>query len=201
VKNYPTLITAIIFFLILNTLYFWESKLGGYAMALALLLIIVGGVLAISLIYQLYLAIKEKLANRKRLISIVGISAVLILSFFYPYGLINYEKFGAKDVLIAEREGAANCYTTLKLKANNKFIEKSICFGVSEVSGEYSIKGDSIFFSNVRSGRGENEYYQFAVVTRSDFQNQKILGELKRFKNYNDTLPYGLFITKNEFKK
>lgn len=115
-------------------------------------------------------------------------------------GIFGFGNRGPKDLLIAEREGAANCYTTLKLKADNKFIEESVCFGMSEIRGTYSRKGDSIFFSNIELGRGESEYYQFAVIS-SEFQNEKILGELKRFKNYSDTLPHDLFITKNEFKK
>jgi hypothetical protein len=201
-KRYSLVIPVVIFFLIINTLYFWESKLGGYAMLLTLLLIITYIILSVSLFYQFYLAIREKFANRSRLIISGIVATVLILSFFYPFGVINYQKFEAKDLLIAGREGVANCNTTLKLKANNNFIEQSVCFGVYEVHGRYSIKGDSIFFSNIQLGRGENEYYQFAVITKSEFQDGgKILGELKRFKNYNDTLPHDLFITKNEFKK
>ena len=122
------------------------------------------------------------------------------LIFFWPNGIINFEKLEGSDLLIAGREGAANCTTTFKLKANNKFTEKSICFGMSEVRGDYSLKGDSIFFSNVKLGRVEKTYYQFAVIKQSDFQNEKIIGELKRFMNYSDTLPHDLWITKNELK-
>ena len=170
-------------------------------MFLGFILIIAFGILGISFLWQLYMAIQERFSNKSRIISIVGVSIVLILSFFYPGGMINFVKFEAKDLLIAQREGAANCNTTLKLKANNKFIEQSICFGATEISGEYSIKGDSIFFSNIHLGRGETEYYQFAIITKIESQNKKILGALKRFKNYSDTLPHELFITKNEFKK
>jgi hypothetical protein len=142
----------------------------------------------------------ERFKNKRRVI-IVGVMAItLSLIFFWPIGVINFEKFEGDNLLIAEREGAANCHTSLKLKANKQFVEKNICFGVSEVRGNYSIKGDSIFFSNVRLGRDVNEYYQFAVIKQSDFQNKKIIGELKRFMNYNDTLPHDLFITKNELK-
>ena len=128
------------------------------------------------------------------------LAIVLGSAFFWPGGILDFEGLEARDLLVAGREGAANCHTTLQLKANNKFIEKSVCFGMTEIRGQYSIKGDSIFFSNVKLGRGENEYYQFAVISKSDLQNQKIFGELKRFKNYSDTLPHDLYITKNEFK-
>jgi len=142
----------------------------------------------------------EKLKKKRRIIIVGVMTTALSLIFFWPNGLINFEKLEGDNLFVAEREGAANCYTTLRLKANKKFVEKNICFGVTEVSGNYSIKGDSIFFSNVRLGRNVSEYYQFAVIKHSDLQNKKIVGELKRFMNYNDTLPQDLFITKNEFK-
>jgi len=201
VKKYRILTIALIFFLIINTQYFWESKLGIYAIPLALILFITFVGFGIILFYELYLVLREKFRNKTKFISIGGVSIVFILSFFYPFGVINFQKFEVKDLLIAEREGSANCLTILKLKANNKFVENSFCFGMIEVRGEYSIKGDSIFFSKVKSGRGKDEYYQFAVIERSEFQNDKTLTELKQFKNYNDTLPQFLFITKNELNK
>ena len=199
-KNKILLLTTFILLLIVNTTFFWEGKLGFFAMVLSLILVIVYGVLIISLLYQIYLAIREKFKSTQRLISISIVAVLLGLIYFKPDGIINFEKFQGKDLLIAEREGAANCYTTLKLKENSKFIEKSICFGVSEIKGKYSIKGDSIFFSDVQLGRDKSEYYQFAVIKQSASENKKIIGELKRFMNHGDTLPHELWITKNELK-
>ena len=199
-KNKILLLTAFILLLIVNTTFFWEGKFGSFAMILSLILVIVYGVLIISLLYQIYLAIREKFNCKQRLISISIVAVVLILIYIRPDGIINFEKFQGNDLLIAEREGAANCYTSLKLKENKKFIEKSICFGVSEITGKYSIKGDSIFFSDVQLGRDKSEYYQFAVIKQSASENKKIIGELKRFMNYSDTLPHELWITKNELK-
>ena len=199
-KNKILLLTSFILLLIVNTAFFWEGKLGSFAMVLSLILVIVYGALVISLLYQIYLAIQEKFKSTQRLISIGIVAVVLVLIYFRPDGIINFEKFQGNDLLIAEREGAANCYTTLKLKENNKFIEKSICFGVSEITGKYSIKGDSIFFSDVQLGRDKSEYYQFAVIKQSASESKKIIGELKRFMNYSDTLPHELWITKNELK-
>jgi hypothetical protein len=199
-KNKILPLTACILFLTVNTAFFWEGKLGPFAIILSLILVIVYGVLIISLLYQIYLEIREKFKNRQRLISITIVAVVLGLIYFRPDGIINFEKFQGNDLVIAEREGAANCYTTLKLKDNNRFVEKNICFGISEVTGKYSIKGDSIFFSDVQLGRDKSEYYQFAVIKQSAFENKKIIGELKRFMNYSDTLPHELWITKNELK-
>jgi len=199
-KNKVLLLTSFILLLIVNTAFFWEGKLGSFAMVQSLILVIVYGVLIISLLYQIYLAIREKFKSIQRLISIGIVAVVLVLIYFRPDGIINFEKFQGNDLLIAEREGAANCYTTLKLKENRKFIEKSICFGVSEITGKYSIKGDSIFFSDVQLGRDKSEYYQFAIIKQSASESKKIIGELKRFMNYSDTLPHELWITKNELK-
>ena len=184
----------------MNTSYFWMGKLGLLAIPFSIFLFLLYIFLAVAFLYQIYWVINEKLQNRKRNVLVVVMGVALSLVFLWQGGIINFEQYEDKDLFIAEREGAANCYTTLKLKANNKFVEKNICFGVSETSGKYLIKGDSIFFSNIQLGRGENEYYQFAIIKQSNFQNKKVLGELKRFKNYSDTLPHELFITKNEIK-
>ena len=186
--------------MIMNTSYLWESKLGLWAFPVFLFLLIFYFVLAITLIFQAYWIIKERFKNTKRNIIVGVMSLSLGIIFFWPNGIINFDRWQGNDLLIAGREGAANCTTTLKLKSNNKFIEKSICFGMSEVRGDYLLKGDSIFFSNVRLGRGGSQYYEFAVISPSEFQSQIIIGELKRFMNYSDTVPDPLFITKNEIK-
>lgn len=184
----------------MNTSYVWEGKLELWAFPVFIFLLVFYIVLAIILIYQVYWVTKEGFKNKKRIIIVGVMSLTLGLIFFWPNGIINFDRWEGDDLLIAGREGVANCTTTLKLKANNKFVEKSICFGMSEVRGDYLLKGDSIFFSNVKIGRSAKEYYQFAVITPSDLQNEIIIGELKRFMNYNDTLPHDLFITKNQFK-
>lgn len=184
----------------MNTSYLWEGKLGLWAFPIFLFLLLFYIVLGTILIYQIYWIIKEGFKNKKRDIIVGVMSLTLGLILFWPNGIISFNKWEGDDLLIAGREGAANCTTTFKLKANNKFIEKSICFGMSEVRGDYLLKGDSIFFSNVKLGRNEKGYYQFAVITSSGFQNEKIIGELKRFMNYNDTLPHDLFITKKGLK-
>ena len=182
----------------MNTSYFWMDKLGLLAIPFSIFLFLLYIFLAVALLYQVYWVINEKLHNRKRNVLVVVMGVALSLVFLWQDGIISFEKYEDKDLFIAEREGAANCYTTLKLKDNNRFIEKNICFGISEVTGKYSIKGDSIFFSDVQLSRDKDEYYQFAVIKQSAFENKKIIGELKRFMNYNDTLPHELWITKNE---
>ena len=184
----------------MNTSYFWMGKLGLLAIPFSIFMFLLYIFLAVAFLYQVYWVINEKLQNRKRNVLVVVMGVALSLVFLWQDGIINFEKYEDKDLFIAEREGAANCYTTLKLKENNKFVEKNVCFAISEITGKYSIKGDSIFFSDIQLGRDVNEYYQFAVIKQAASANKKIIGELKRFMNYNDTLPHELWITKNELK-
>ena len=63
-------------------------------------------------------------------------------------------------------------HETFKLKANNKFKERSVSFGVSEaLRKNYEIKNDTIFFSEIVP-RGE-EYYKFGVLKKSKHGGEK----------------------------
>jgi len=103
-------------------------------------------------------------------------------------------------LLIAQREGAANCMTTLKLKEDNTFIERNVCFGVTETKGKYRLSGDTIYFENVSLGRHVKKFYQFAVIVDKE-QEGKYSGDLVRYENYSDTTGIPLWISKNELKK
>lgn len=128
-------------------------------------------------------------------------TTVLALAFFKPAGLIDFWKFEGNDILIAKREGAANCMTTFKLKENNKFTEKSVCFGMTEIKGDYKLKNDTIFFENVKLGRGEDEFYKFAIIRPSKFNNANSHFDLVRYKSLNDSIGHELWITKNDLYK
>jgi hypothetical protein len=144
---------------------------------------------------------KEKFSDRQRLLIIAMLTIVLGLAFFKPAGFIDFEKFEGSDILIAQREGAANCMTTFKLKENNKFTEKSVCFGMTEIKGAYKLKNDTIFFENVELGRDENEFYKFAIIRPSKFNKDNNHFDLIRFKDLNDTTGHELWITKNDLYK
>ena len=144
--------------------------------------------------------IKERFKEMNRVYLITFMTFVLTTSFFYPNGLINYGFFESESMLIAQREGAANCMTTLKLDIDNKFIERNVCFGVTVTKGDFRIISDTIYFENVTYGRHENEFYEFAII-KNDMTNGKYLGDLVRYRNHSDTIGTPLWITKNEFKK
>ncbi len=200
-KNKGLIIITTIFFFVVNTTYFWEGKLGIFAFLAFLLLVVIFFGLVIALIRQFYLTIKEKFDNKIRLFTIGLLILVLILTFFNPSGIINFEKFEADDILIANREGAANCMTTLKLKDDFTFKERNVCFGVTEIKGNYHIKNDTIYFDNVNIGRHEDEFYMFAIVKPSKFNEDGKHFDLTRYKSLTDTVGHVLWITKNELYK
>lgn len=197
-KRKGLIITTIVFFLTVNTNYFWAGKLGSFAFPAFLLLVLAYLTLAVGLCVQLYFAIREKFADRQRLADIFFLTIVLTLTFFFPKGLISFDSLEGKDLFIAQREGAANCVTTFKLKENNKFIERSVCFGMTEIKGDYTLKADTIFFINVQLSRYEDEYYKFAIIKPSDSKNGEILGDLMRYNSYSDTTRDVLWIIKND---
>jgi len=199
-KNKGIFIATIIFFVLVNTTQLWEGKMGMFAMVTFLIMIIYFLTLSIILIGQLFKAFREKFKERIRLLLIGLMTFVLTTSFIFPHGLINYGVFESESVLTAKREGVANCMTTLKLKANNRFIERNVCFGITETSGDYRISGDTVYFENISLGRHKKEFYEYAIIATEE-KKGKYFGDLVRFENATDTTGNPLWITKNELKK
>jgi hypothetical protein len=186
---------------LVNTTYYWEGKLGLFSIPAFVLLVVVYLGLAIALLRQIYFSVKEKFKQKQRFILIGLLTIVLLLTYFKPLGIVDFDKFEGNDVLIAEREGAANCLTTLKLKDDYTFRERIGCFGVSEIKGTFRVVNDTIYFDNIQLGRHEESFYKFAVIKPTKFDNPKILGDLMRYKDLTDTVGHFLWITKNELSK
>jgi hypothetical protein len=184
-----------------NTNFYWEAKMGVFAMLSFLLLIVYFFVLTILFFGQIYFSIREKFKNRQRLFVLILMTIVLVLCFLYPSGLINVDELESDSIFIAQREGVANCTTTLKLREDNSFIETNVCFGVTETTGTYKIKGDTIIFENSSLGRHESKFYKFAVIKNRKTKNEKHFGDLVRYKDYSDTIGTALWIIKNDLTK
>lgn len=200
-KNKGLTITTIIFFLTVNTTYYWEGKLGPFVFPAFLILGVIYLAYGVTLIRQVYLLIKEKFTNNTRLINIGLLTLVLTLIFLKPFGLVDFDKLEGDNVLVAQREGVANCMTTLKLKDDFTFSERSVCFGITEIKGNYHLQNDTIYFDNVSLLRHENEFYKFAVIEQSKFKKDGKHFNLTRYKSLTDTIRYELWITKNELNK
>ena len=183
----------------MNTTYYWEGKLDLFAFPAFILLVIVYFGLVVALVIQVYFLIKEKFTDKKRLLQVGLLIIVLALTFYKPFGFIDFDRLSGKDLLVANREGGGNCMTTLKLKDNNTFRERSVCFGVTEIKGRYELRGDTIFFKEVKKGR-QSEYYSYALIRQADTQNKKIVGAIVLYRDINDTEGFALFITKNDLK-
>lgn len=200
-KDKKLILTAIAFLLVLNTSYYWQGKLGFWALLVFLILFVVFVVLGILVVVEIYNALIEKFKDKNKVLKIGIVLPILLLTFFYPFGLIDFEKFEGNVILIAQREGVANCMTTLKLKDNNKFKEKSVCFGINEIKGNYNFKNDTIFFENGNLPIENDDYFKFAIIRPSKlFRDNKHLA-LVRFKSIQDTIGDELYIEKNELTK
>jgi Ca2+/Na+ antiporter len=185
-------ITAIILFLVINTSYFWEGMFGIFAILIYLILIIIFAVLTFSVLKQLYFAIKENFKIKQRLYKICFVVLVLITVVMRPFGIINYASFESENILVSDREGVANCMTTLMLKESGRFKMRSVCFGIDEDIGTYTIQNDTVKL-NYLSTRGATGRFKYAVLDST----KKYL----RFYNTTpDTTPYWLYIRLNKTK-
>jgi len=197
-KRKSLLIFATTFFLVVNTSYFWSALIPPPWIFLILLLLIgLYGVLIVTLVMQVAYASEEKFRNKQRYASIAVVAIVACLVGYRPAGMIDFEHFESKDLLVAEREGVANCLTTFKLKEDKTFRERSVCFGVTKKEGQYSIHNDTIVFSNIESSK-DKDFYKFAVIKPSDSLSVGDIGDLVLYRNLQDSTPYRLWITKNE---
>src|SRR5690554_1347475 len=107
---------SLAFFLLVNTSDLWTDDLGFYAMIFSIILFLTFIGLTIILVIQLFYAVKERFKKRERNLTTSVLVLVLILPVFMPFGIVNFKKFESKDILVAQREGVANCTVTLKLK-------------------------------------------------------------------------------------
>lgn len=197
-KNKALITTTIVFFLIVNLKHFWEGKMGGIAFLMFIFLTIVFFVLAIICVVQIGIGFREKFVNKHRNWTIGVMILGLGLVFLKPNGIINFDQLEGEDLFVAQREGVANCMTIFKIKPNNQFKERAVCFGISEARGNYFIRNDTIFFSEVSVSPGDEAYYEFAIVKKSKYSDKDALF---RYRNSADTIGNELWITKNELLK
>lgn len=196
-KNNVLLIIAVIFFLVINTAYYWDTKVSSMLLPIYLLLAAIYLALVIVFVRQVFLAAIEKLSDKSRLITIGLLGIILVAVLIKPHGIIDFVRLEGKDRLVAYIEGVASCATTLKLKDNFTFKYRNVCFGVSEARGTYNIANDTIYFRQDGQRQQEAMKYTFAVVEKleRDAENKYAL---KLFKNKSDTVGFSFTIGKNE---
>lgn len=107
-KNSGLIVTTLIFFFIVNTIYFWETSIGALAFPVFLFLVFIYLILILVLVRQLILLFTEKPASKLRIFQVVLLIIVLLLTGFKPSGLIDFEKIDTADLLVARKKGTAN---------------------------------------------------------------------------------------------
>jgi hypothetical protein len=127
-KHKALTVTAILFFLILNTRYYWGPEIGSLFLPVFLLLVLFFIILAIILAAQAFFAYRENFMVRGRLVSIATLAPILLSILIRPAGIIDFEKWESKDLLVAEWEGDGGCHTILRLKEHGRFKERSVCW-------------------------------------------------------------------------
>jgi len=198
-KNFKVLLViTLIFFLLVNSIYFWEGQLGLLAFPALIVLAIVYIGLVVSLFRHLYYSIKERFENRARIIILSVLTVVIASTLIKPKGIIDFDNLTGNDILIASNEGGGNCSTTIKLKENNKFRVRIVCFGVHEIRGTYKIENDTIFFHHTESEASEKYFYKYAVLKQSKYKNKIRVIEFIKVTEAMDTIRSEFSIRKNE---
>ena len=174
------LIAIIAYALIWNTKYWWEYLPGLFDLGIILLLLITLIVLILTGLYQAYQYVSGKNKVPFRLVNIALIALISILTCLYPLGLIDFEQLEGKNILYARREGVANCTTSIRLKAGNRFKKTVICFGTDHYWGDYEIVKDTIKFHYDRIS-GPNQQNDFAVMQLSKDTSGKNFGLIQYY--------------------
>lgn len=187
----------LLFFLAINTNYFWAAKVGGLAIPIFMVMCLFYLGMIFTLLIILVKMESHEFSVLHRNKTVLFLVFVLITAFIRPTGLIDFQKFEGKDVLIARREGT-NAFNKLCLKQNNKFIERRINFGEKKYSGNYEVKNDTIYFNIIKHSRYSKDYYEFAVLDSIEVDKDKFKIALMCYKSVDDSLAYPMWISKNE---
>ena len=157
------LVIGILFFLIVNTTYFWEEYFQYLVFPLFILQAIIFFVLVIAFIFQLFFIVKERLSNRLRNLVVLVLFLVITLTIYKPFGIIDFEQWEGEDIMVAYYEGVANGGTTLKLKENGSYTVKEVYFGLKKYKGGYKLSNDKVFFNYSKNDK--EPMYKYAVIS------------------------------------
>lgn len=185
-KNKAQFVFAIILFVISNTAYFWQSKLGVYFLFVSAGLILSYLLLFFFILRIIFFSIKHKINDKYYLLYLLFLSFVLICPIVFPGGIINFEKYESENSIIAQREGVANCINTLKIKVDGRFVERAVCFGITEYSGKYKQFGDTLFFEYDDKLKTDLKRFEYAIIKRK--VSTENIGTLTKYIGKKDTI-------------
>ena len=199
-KIKATFYWTFIFFIGVNTAYFWEGHLGFLALIFHVILFVVFFLLALLFLLHIIRLVQERGAKFERLLLIAFLSFVLFATYLRPQGWIDYEQFEGKDVYEAHREGGGNCQMRLKLKDTGKFVYKTRCFRVDEQRGYYELKEDTIFFKT-KEGTFIDDFYTFGITKKYKRSNGTEGGTIYLYTNNESKYKNMLVCLKDELSK
>lgn len=183
---------SVLFLVLINTAYWWEGWLSFVAMFAILFLAVCFLASVILIFVQLVQLIRIRFRDRPKVISMIISCVVALLVGFFPRGMINWDEIEGHNLLVASQESTANCTITIKLKENNRFIEKNVCFGVTTTRGTYTLEGDTVFFNSAGD-------YEYGVLHR-DEKTDTIAGMMV-YRNKADTSGYPLSVKRDELSR
>lgn len=91
--------------------------------------------------------------------------------------------------------------TTLRLKDDFSFIERNVCFGVTELKGKYRLQQDTIYFKYLEPAQTNDERYEFATIRPLTSSNSQYKFTLIRYKNQQDRVGRELWVKVNKLPK
>lgn len=190
VKKKALGIVSVIFFLLVHSMGLWEGYSRLFSFVALPLFALTYLILTLLLLREIINAIYLKFASKRQNITIILLLAVLGLTAWRPFGIINFSSFEAKAVLIAQREGVASCTETLYLKENGRFRHRSVCFGIQENTGDYTLANDTVYFSNARGWR-----FSYGVIHRCTNGGTTPTNCLSLYQSTSDKEPFILPVT------
>ena len=186
------------FFLILLIVsYFIEQSPSIWTLVINIVLPFYFLALCCSLLWHCRILWKDRFRNATKNWLLLFTISVITFTTACFFGMIRLDRIYGKDILVAGREGAANCFTTFKLKNTQNFTTESFCFGREWNRGRYFISGDTIHFAGTSQ---QANGYLFGLI---EMQSKTFPGRdlLWLFRSRDDKDPYFLFISMNELPK
>lgn len=194
-NNKSIIILAGVFFLMVNTSYFWFKLPGMWDLAITLILFAGFILLAGAFFRQLWLAYGSGFKSKARNLRTTILFFVLASSIAFPFGIIDFANLDGEPLLIAERVNSSDCKVVIKLKENDLFLEEDYCLGVERGGGTYIMDGDTIRFSFEGESLGE---YNRAKAFIQPSQNPKKNDKLIYLRDKKGLLPITMEIVTNE---
>lgn len=206
-KNNKLLISAILFFMLVNSLWLIDSFIGPWSIVVFLLMAVAYCALGLGLFFLVIDLAGSRFGAKKEVATFMVVVFVMVYTFIFPAGVLPYFAWlfndgSSKNLLVASLEGTANCRETFYLIDDKRFAEEVTCFSSNKVHGNYTKRNDTLFFEVTEPGRANDPYFQFAVFKNDSVNGKQIDSKLLMFyDNYQDANPRRLWVRHSNLDK